>query len=147
MRPRSARIGELAVNDPANLEPAPHISAATRCDFDSCGVRAVIVHEDDDVMVTLRGHLDMQSAPDLRHRLRQLLQLPIKTMTLDLGEVDFIDSSGIALLYTARRDAKDTSVAFNLAPGHGPAIRVLDVAGVEVPVRSSRGAEHPEGFD
>jgi anti-sigma B factor antagonist len=50
---------------------------------------------------TVRGELDMNTAPELEQRLKSVLADPTSSIVLDLCECEFIDSTGIALIVRA----------------------------------------------
>jgi anti-sigma B factor antagonist len=48
--------------------------------------------------VTVRGELDMNTAPELEKSLEDALSDPAASIMLDLSDCEFIDSTGIALI-------------------------------------------------
>jgi anti-anti-sigma factor len=50
---------------------------------------------------TVRGELDMNTAPELERQLDEALADPDASIMLDLSECEFIDSTGIALIVRA----------------------------------------------
>jgi len=90
-------------------------------------LRAETVHDGEGVVVFVRGELDLASGPALGRRLFELLSLPITWLTLDLAELEFIDSSGIATLNTARNAADEHGIVFRLASLPHQARAVLDL--------------------
>ena len=52
----------------------------------------------DSVEVTVRGEIDLSNADDLERELASALT-PARTVTIDLREVTYIDSSGVRLLH------------------------------------------------
>ncbi len=79
-------------------------------------------------VVSVAGELDLATAPELRAALDVAEAGAAHAITLDLSEVDFIDSTGVAVLieYTARSRANGDRLRI-LA---GPAVEhVLDVSG------------------
>jgi hypothetical protein len=77
---------------------APHTITAS-------GGLEITVHRDEaTTIVALKGRIDIDSSPPLRDRLLALLQETSReTVIVDLGNVLYIDSSGIA---TRSRDSK-----------------------------------------
>ena len=61
------------------------------------------------VEVTVRGEIDLSNADDLERELARELT-PARDVTIDLREVEYIDSSGVRLLH---------HLAATLAPGTG----------------------------
>jgi anti-sigma B factor antagonist len=81
--------------------------------------------------VRLRGHVGIDSSPDLRDRLLALLQgQPPKTIIVDLTEVSYIDASGIATLLEALKVARNRQVTLCLKGLHGRIVRFFEVTGL-----------------
>lgn len=78
---------------------------------------------------TLRcaGELDLVSAPACRTAAQQVTA---PRLILDLRELTFLDSSGLAVLLTVQRRHPDGRLATCVTPG-GPVARVLSLGGVE----------------
>lgn len=51
-------------------------------------------------MIYLQGRVDIESSPDLRDHLLAVLRepSPLETITIDLKEVSYMDTSGVATL-------------------------------------------------
>ena len=62
--------------------------------------------DDDRVVLALRGDLDIAVTEALQARLAELRQERAPVL-LDLSELDFIDSSGLACITQAVRDARE----------------------------------------
>lgn len=75
-------------------------------------------------ILELSGEIDLQYSPDLRESLLQSLQAG-KGLLIDLGQVSYIDSSGIASLVEGLQAAKDAGLPYGLMGVHGPAAQVL----------------------
>ncbi len=84
----------------------------------------------DHATVSVRGDLDLATAPILLRELLAVLAQPVTAVSVDLGNVTFLDSSGIAALITARQAVADRGVAFALDAIPINVRRVLAVAGV-----------------
>lgn len=83
----------------------------------------------DATVVVPRGELDLATAPALELALDDALDEALRVV-LDLRELDFIDSSGLRTLLTARRRAELSGAAFSLVAGDIGLERTLEVAGV-----------------
>jgi len=83
-------------------------------------------------IVTLCGELDIASAPDLRERLLAILcrQTP-GLLILDLARLEFIDSSGIAVLVNTERRARLLGWSLVLVAPQAPVSRILHICGLE----------------
>ena len=79
------------------------------------------------VVVTLRGELDLASAPDLQRQLQALLDRPVERLTLDLAGLTFLDSSGLGALYRTRQAAAQDGVPLRLQAVPDHVVQVLRV--------------------
>jgi len=79
------------------------------------------------VVVHLHGELDLASAPELQRELLALLARPVDDLTLDLGSLTFLDSSGLGALYRARQTADEQGIPLRLQAVPDHVMRVLDV--------------------
>ena len=57
-------------------------------------------------MLALSGELDAASAPELEQHLNEALAEPHAHVTLDLSELEFVDSAGVSVLIKAKQDAE-----------------------------------------
>ncbi len=92
-----------------------------RCDVLYVGDRAVVV---------TRGEVDLDTATELHRQTSAVLALPVAGMTVDLGYVTFIDSSGVNALLQAQKAADEHGIAFRLDAVPRQAHVVLDVLGL-----------------
>jgi anti-sigma B factor antagonist len=76
------------------------------------------------------GELDLATAPALEDALRRAFGGDSARVVLDLRELEFIDSSGLRTLLTARRQSEDAGTQFSLVAGHRGLERTLEIAGV-----------------
>jgi anti-anti-sigma factor len=76
------------------------------------------------------GELDIDTAPTLEHGLEQAFHSGSDSVVLDLRELEFIDSSGLRTLLTARRRAETSRKPFSLVAGSRALERTLEIAGV-----------------
>jgi anti-sigma B factor antagonist len=58
------------------------------------------------IVLALDGTIDMYSSPDLKTRLDEMTKRRAPRIVVDLGAVDFIDSSGLAAFVGTRRRMK-----------------------------------------
>ena len=85
-----------------------------------------------DAVVRLSGRIDVDSSPDLRDRLRTLLstQVQPQAIIVDLADVPYIETSGIATLIEALRIARHQQINFRLQGLSGAVLRLFEVTGV-----------------
>jgi anti-sigma B factor antagonist len=65
----------------------------------------------------------------LRH-CQELLCIPIESLTIDMGGVEFIDSSGISALIETRRIAQEQGVMLRLRELPDQSFKALSLVGV-----------------
>ena len=98
-------------------------------------------------MVRLTGRVDVDSSPDLRDRLRNLLSeqaLP-QTIVVDLGGVPYIETSGIATLIEALRIARHHQIPLRLQGLSGAVLRLFEVTGVLALFDTSNSGQSSSG--
>jgi anti-sigma B factor antagonist len=84
----------------------------------------------DAAVVVPTGELDLATAPALEDALSRAFDSSAARVVLDLRELEFIDSSGLRTLLTARRRSEDAGARFSLVAGHRGLERTLEIAGV-----------------
>jgi anti-sigma B factor antagonist len=94
---------------------------------DDAGFVYEVGQDDDRVVVVLEGELDLASAPALQRALLALVDRPVAALTLDLGALSFLDSSGLGALYRTRQAADAQGITFRLVRVPDHVMRVLDV--------------------
>ena len=66
---------------------------------------SVIGNPDDSVVVTVRGTLDLDTAPVLRTTMDQIVDRPHPRIVVDLSGVEFCDSTGLSAFVVGHRRA------------------------------------------
>jgi anti-sigma B factor antagonist/stage II sporulation protein AA (anti-sigma F factor antagonist) len=89
-----------------------------------------IERSDGHVTVFLVGEIDMDTKVPVQDALAAALTPPLSRVDVDLSQVTFLDSSGIASLVAAWRNARDQGVAFALQGSAGEVERVLAITGI-----------------
>jgi anti-anti-sigma factor len=72
--------------------------------------------EPDVAVLSVAGDLDMLTSPQLGQALEQLLSREPRTVVVDLSEVTFLGSAGLAALVTAHQRAESPEVLRIVAP-------------------------------
>jgi len=87
--------------------------------------RALVVH--------LRGEVDLANAESLRHEVLAVAgRHAAGTVIVDVGEVEYLDSSGLELLFLLARELGERDQALvAVVPPRSPASRTLEVAGLD----------------
>jgi anti-anti-sigma factor len=83
----------------------------------------------DATIVRLRGELDLASAGAVEDELAAIEEQRPACVVIDLGELAFIDSSGLRVLLLADSRAREAGYELVLAPGPEPVQRVFEMTG------------------
>ncbi len=86
----------------------------------------------------IKGEVDLKTSPRVRKALLDVLKKR-DTLIVDLSNVDYIDSSGVASLVEAYQTARKAGGQVSLAAVSQPALRVLQLARLDqvLPIRDS----------
>ena len=82
------------------------------------------------VRVIATGEVDSTSAPVLRQHLETLLDGDVRELTVDLGQVTFLDSAGLCVLAAAHRRAVRKDVTMRVLASSRAVIRPLQITGL-----------------
>jgi anti-sigma B factor antagonist len=95
------------------------------------GLEITVHAGDEGSIVRLRGRLNIDSSPALRDQLLAMLraQSP-KAVIVDLTDVSYIDSSGIATLIEGLRMARSRQTTLCLQGLHGRLLQLFQVTGM-----------------
>lgn len=91
--------------------------------------------------ISVRGELDLSTAPDLEGPLEQTLESEEGSVLIDLSHCEFIDSTGIALIVRAwQRLDGGSGRNLVLCSQNDQVRRVLEITGLElsIPVHPTR---------
>jgi anti-anti-sigma factor len=91
-------------------------------------VRLRVEQRGEVVVAHLAGELDLSAAPRIGAAIEEAVPTSVRGLVVDFSELDFIDSSGIAMLFNlARRmGGRRQELRVVAAPGE-PVARVLDI--------------------
>jgi anti-sigma B factor antagonist len=88
------------------------------------------IRNGDEVSLAVAGELDLATGPSLEQTAMALLREQPRQLILDLRQVTFCDSSGIASLLRIHRAAKRTGSGLRLHNVQALVRQVLDLGGV-----------------
>lgn len=92
--------------------------------------------------ISVRGELDLSTAPELEGPLDRALESDEGSVLIDLSQCEFIDSTGIALIVRAwqRLNSGENGRALVLCSQNDQVRRVLEITGLElsIPVHTTR---------
>ncbi|SDC24808.1 STAS domain-containing protein [Actinokineospora iranica] len=84
------------------------------------------------VVLSARGEIDMGTAPILRHQLEDALVGAGKAAVLvDLTEVDFLASAGLALLAEYHTRCREQGRALRVLTDGGPVLRAIRISALD----------------
>lgn len=95
------------------------------------GLDVRLEHEDDAVVVRVHGEIDLASANVLEAELRRAIGRGVSTVFLDLGNVDFIDSTGLRVLLMAAKLSGMNGSQLRILRGSSPVRHVIETSGVK----------------
>lgn len=96
--------------------------------------------DQDRATLVLSGEIDAAAAPALRHVVDNLPLTQLRRLTVDLGEVPFMDSTGVAFLVVlCKRMPAGSEVVIDRA--HPIVSRILQLSGMGALVELSPEAE------
>ena len=81
-------------------------------------------------MLALSGELDVVSAPELELCLDEVLAEAHTRVTLDLGELAFVDSAGMSVLIKGKQDAESSGRTLVLSRATAQVHRVFALVGL-----------------
>jgi anti-anti-sigma factor len=81
--------------------------------------------------LSVAGEIDLLTAPQLEESLSRLCAEGVSEIEVDLREVDFIDSSGLRAILSAKANCAERGVEFRLVPSMRTNVRrSFEVSGV-----------------
>ena len=82
------------------------------------------------VMVTVEGELDVATAPALRDELYRLIERGTNRIVVDLGGMEFIDSTGLGVFVGALKRSREGAGELELRSLKPPARKIFDITGL-----------------
>lgn len=88
-------------------------------------------HFHDVAILSLDGHLDSASAPQLVEAIDEQVDAGYVRLVVDLQKVDFLNSSGIKIMIQGAQVTRQQGGDFRIAHAHAQVRYVLHLAGVD----------------
>ena len=95
----------------------------------------------DHVVLEIGGEIDVYTAPRLRERLIELVGAGEKLVVVDLGRVDFLDSTGLGVLVGAHRRLRASDGALSLVCPHERLLKIFRITGLDSVFEIHRSVE------
>lgn len=96
------------------------------------------------VKVIPAGELDIATVGQLQSQLEELIQAGFARIVIDLGRIEFIDSSGLHALLSAHDRAKQEDWQLAIVPGRHAVQRIFEITGVDEQLPFTSGPTGPE---
>jgi anti-sigma B factor antagonist len=95
--------------------------------------------------LTVRGRLDLDTSPELRRRLQEAGQQGVSHILLSLGELEFMDSSGLSALVSGLKTARQAGGELSLIAPSSAVYHLLELTLLDrvIPIVPSLGAAYP----
>lgn len=104
------------------MRPPGRVEVATQ------GIEITQQENDGVVTLSLKGYMDMNSSPEVREALTRYFDKQSKAIIVDLSEVPYIDSSGIATLVEGLQWSHNSKNKFRLV-GLTPTVKdIFEIA-------------------
>lgn len=84
--------------------------------------------KDSACVIAVKGEIDLYSSPDLRSAITKAIPAAPGALHIDLGAVEYMDSSGVATLVEGLRACMERSIAFVLVKPAPPVLKVLQLS-------------------
>lgn len=101
---------------------------------------------EDVAVVKIVGELDLATAPRLREALVDLSKEGARQITIDLAEMEFIDSTGLSVLVAAWKRMRENGGDLALQSPNAAAMKVFEITGatrvftiIDTPVAATNG--------
>jgi anti-anti-sigma factor len=88
------------------------------------------ISDTDPPVMAVRGEVDLASAPRLAAGLSELIGRGHSLVALDLGAVEFIDSTGLGVLVGSIRRLRDDGGDLVLRAASPAVVRILEITGL-----------------
>ena len=86
--------------------------------------------EGDLCVLTLRGEIDVYTAPRLRQAIIDLVEDGTSNIVVDMQKVDFLDSTGLGVLVGGLKRVKTKDGALSIVATQEKILKVFDITGL-----------------
>ena len=86
---------------------------------------------DRQTVLTVRGEVDVYTAPRLRERLVELVEAGARSVIVDLSRVEFLDSTGLGVLVGALKRLRAVGGSLALVCGHERLLKIFRITALD----------------
>jgi anti-sigma B factor antagonist len=83
------------------------------------------------IVLEIGGEIDVYTAPRLRERLVEMVAAGEKHIVVDLGRVEFLDSTGLGVLVGAHRRLRTSGGSLTLVFAHERLLKIFRITGLD----------------
>ncbi len=94
-------------------------------------IELTVAHSDAVASVKVRGEVDIHTCGELERTLTELAELGARTITIDVSQVAFIDSSGLRALVVGHKVLQDQGGSLVISNPSASTARLLEVTGLD----------------
>ena len=94
-------------------------------------------------VVVLRGEFDIAAEEETENALARVLASRPGSLTIDLRELTFLDSTGLRVLLRLRQQCQEHACGLSLIRGAPPVDRVFEISGVASHFTIADGSDRP----
>lgn len=98
---------------------------------DPRNVIKAIRHHDQDVIIELAGEIDMKCSAKIKDKFKEIFRQKPHRVIVDMTEVNFMDSSGLAVLVVALKQSRVNNSALKLAGLTKDVLSILEICRLE----------------
>lgn len=91
-------------------------------------MQTTVSNRDGKMAIILQGRFDFNSHREFRDAVDRAINEAVQVVQVDLGGVDYLDSSALGMLLMLRDKAKGTGKTVELANAKGSVKQVIDIA-------------------
>lgn len=85
---------------------------------------------DGETVISLRGEIDVYTAPRLRQTLIDLIEKGASRLVVDMSAVDFLDSTGLGVLVGGLKRVKAKEGSLKLVVSQEKILKIFDITGL-----------------
>jgi anti-sigma B factor antagonist len=82
-------------------------------------------------VLTLRGEIDVYTAPQLRQAIVDLVDGGATNIIVDMVQVDFLDSTGLGALVEGLRRIQSNDGTLSIVATQGKILKIFDITGLD----------------
>ena len=90
----------------------------------------IVSEHEDETVVRAAGELDVNTAPELREQLANLVSEGARRIVVDLTDVSFVDSTALSVLVSALKRLRQANGDLELASPKPSVRRVFEITGL-----------------